>query len=118
MTLPGLRPKPALFGHCRALCRVARRRHWVIRRQFPAGAIIGNFKTMGESQMASEPPGAISALEADHIILLYRTSDWKRPLRLRTYSEQLLLSSAVLMNRASAWAGAKARPKAGSDPAP
>jgi hypothetical protein len=47
------------------------RGQWVIRRQSPAGEIIGDFEAVGDPEMAAENPCAIPALEANHIILLY-----------------------------------------------
>jgi hypothetical protein len=53
----------------------------VVRRQFPAGAVIGDFETMGDSQMPTEHLRAIPALKADDVIGLYRAAN--RNCRLR-----------------------------------
>jgi hypothetical protein len=50
----------------------------VIRRQFPAGAVIGIFEIMGDPQMSAERLRAVPALEANHIVLLHRSPDRHR----------------------------------------
>jgi hypothetical protein len=39
----------------------------VVRWQFPAGAVIGDFEIMGDPQMPAEHLGAIPALEANEM---------------------------------------------------
>jgi hypothetical protein len=48
----------------------------VIRLQLPAGAVIGDFETVRDPQMPAERLRTKTALEANHIILLDRASDW------------------------------------------
>ena len=50
----------------------------MVRWQFPAGAVIGDFEIMGDPQMPAEHLGAIPALEANDVILLYRASNRNR----------------------------------------
>jgi hypothetical protein len=50
----------------------------VVRWQFPAGAVIGDFEIMGDPQIPAEHLGAIPALEANDVILLYRASNRNR----------------------------------------
>jgi len=53
----------------------------MILRQFPAGAVIGDFKIMGDPEMPTEHLGVIPAIEADDIVLLHRASNRNRRLR-------------------------------------
>ena len=50
----------------------------MVRWQSPAGAVIGDFEIMGDPQMPAEHLGAIPALEANDVILLYRASNRNR----------------------------------------
>jgi hypothetical protein len=50
----------------------------VIRWQFPAGAVIGDFEIMGDPQMPPEHLGVIPALEANDMVALYRSPDRDR----------------------------------------
>jgi hypothetical protein len=50
----------------------------VIRRQFPAGAVIGVFEIMSDPQMSAKRLRTIPALEANHIVLLHRSPDRHR----------------------------------------
>jgi hypothetical protein len=50
----------------------------VIRRQFPAGAVIGVFEIMGDPQMSAKRLRTIPALEANHTVLLHRSPDRHR----------------------------------------
>jgi len=46
----------------------------VVRWQFPAGTVIGDFEIMGDPPMPAEHLGAIPALEANDVILLVSAS--------------------------------------------
>jgi hypothetical protein len=63
----------------------------VILTQFPAGAVVRDFEIMGDPQMPAKHLSAIPALEADHMIGLYRASDRNcrlgRPHRRRAAAE-------------------------------
>jgi hypothetical protein len=50
----------------------------VIRRQFPASTVIGDFEAVHDPKMLAERLRAKPALEANHIIPLDRESDWHR----------------------------------------
>jgi hypothetical protein len=50
----------------------------VIRRQFPAGPVIGVFEIMSDPQMSAERLCLIPALEANYIVLLHRSPDRHR----------------------------------------
>jgi hypothetical protein len=76
-------PETNFLGYRRAACRIARRDQWIIPRQVPARAVSGDIKAVSDAQMAAENLCAKPALEANHVILLYRASDrYRRPWRL------------------------------------
>ena len=77
----GATPETDLLGQRRALRRIPRRGQWIIRRQLPAGAVIGDFQAVGNPQMPTEHLRAKPALKANDVILLDRASDRNRRLR-------------------------------------
>src|SRR5438552_1625734 len=63
--------------------RIVRRGQWIIHRQLPAGAVIGDYEAVGDLQMPAEHLRAKPAFEANDVILLDRASDRNcRPRRL------------------------------------
>jgi len=67
--------KTDLLCHCRTPLRIGRRSDQVIRWQPPADAILRGFKPMSDAEMPVEHPAAISAFEADDMLVLHRSPD-------------------------------------------
>ena len=76
-------PETDRLGQRRAPRRIVRRGQWIIQRQLPTGAVISDFEAVGDPQMATKHLRAISALEANDVILLDRALDRNRRLRRR-----------------------------------
>jgi hypothetical protein len=67
--------KTDLLCHCRTPLRIGRCSDRVIRWQPPADAIFRGFKPMSDAKMPAEHPAAISAFEADDMVVLHRSPD-------------------------------------------
>src|SRR5262249_40880252 len=59
----------------RAPLRVGRRRQHMLRRQFPAGAVLRGFKSMSNAEMPAEHLAAKPAFKANNIVALHRSPD-------------------------------------------